>query len=73
MEARYYRDLIVRAVLGPDPEDGEPHKVADEATLLAIADQFREAEEGLSILRAKGYGLHGMGIAATAKQVPRKT
>lgn len=68
MEARYYRDLIVRAVLGP--ESVAP--IADEPTLLAIAEQFREAEEGLSILRAKGYGLHGMGIAATAKQVPRK-
>lgn len=68
MEARFYRDLIVRAVLGPD----SVAPIADEATLAAIAEQFREAEEGLSILRAKGYGLHGMGIAATAKQVPRK-
>lgn len=69
MEARYYRDLIVRAVLGPDAVAW----IADDAMLAALADQLREAEEGLSILRAKGYGLHGMGIAATAKLVPRRT
>jgi hypothetical protein len=68
MEARYYRDLIVRAVLGPDAVA----EIADDAMLAALAEQLRESEEGLSILRAKGYGLHGMGIAATAKLVLRK-
>lgn len=66
MEARYYRNLIVRAVLGPDAVG----KVADEATLNSIVEQFREAEEALGILRKKHYGTHGMGIAATAKLVP---
>jgi hypothetical protein len=68
MEARYYRDLIVRAVLGPDSVAA----VADEPTLAAIADLFADAEEALSVLRAKHYGLHGMGIAATARLVPPK-
>lgn len=66
MEARYYRNLIVRAVLGPDSVG----QVADEATLNSIVEQFRDAEEALSILRKKKYGTHGMGIAATAKLVP---
>jgi len=74
MEARYYRALILRAVLGTDPDTGETktEPVADEATLAAIADLFADAEEALSVLRAKHYGLHGMGIAATARQVPSR-
>lgn len=68
MEARYYRNLIVGAVLGPD----SVQPVANESTLNAIVEAFREAEEGLAILRAKHYGVHGMGIAATAREVPPK-
>jgi hypothetical protein len=68
MDARYYRDLIVRAVLGTNP--AMIAQVADGPTLDAIAGQLAQAEDAVSVLRAKGYGVHGMNVSATARQVP---
>jgi hypothetical protein len=69
MNARFYRDMIVRAVLGADPAMSA--QVADHETLDAIAGQLVQAEEAVSVLRAKGYGVHGMSVAATARLVPK--
>lgn len=60
MHLDYYRDLIKRAV----KEDGE--------TLDSIARQLESSTLALGVLRAKGYGAHGMMIDATARQVPGK-
>lgn len=59
VDARYYRNMILEAV-----------KENDRKTLDALANNLAEAEESLSMLRAKGYGTHGMSVAATARQVP---
>ncbi|MCG2586509.1 hypothetical protein [Massilia sp. TS11] len=59
MHPRYYRDLIVRAVENRDDD-----------MLDSIANHLADCEEGKTILRAKGYGLHGMAVAALARQVP---
>jgi hypothetical protein len=69
MDARYYRDLIIRAVLGSDP--AMIAQVADGKTLDALAHTLAEAENAVSCLRAKGYGVPGMSVAATARLVTK--
>ena len=61
MSPQYYRDMIVRAVEDKNPE-----------TLDALAEYLRNAEKAHSILRAKGYGMQGTTIDATAALVPGK-
>jgi hypothetical protein len=58
MHIDYYRDLIIRAV------------AEDESMLDSIASTLFASTDALSILRAKGYGVHGMQIDATARLVP---
>lgn len=61
MHALYYIDLMVRAVEGGDTE-----------TLACLGNHLHECEEAKQILRAKGYGVHGLAIDATARLVPDK-
>jgi hypothetical protein len=71
MRAIYYRDLIVRAVLGSDPDPALVAKVVDPKTLDALANNLAEAESALDMLRHKGYGVPGMSVAATARLVAK--
>lgn len=61
MSPQYYKDLIVRAVEDKNPE-----------TLDNLADHLRNAEKAHAILRAKGCGMQGSTIEATAALVPGK-
>lgn len=59
MKAHHYREMIVRAVESKDDD-----------TLDKLVDALRQAETGKQILRAKGYGVTGQTIDATARLVP---
>ncbi|MBY0238473.1 MAG: hypothetical protein K2X55_04090 [Burkholderiaceae bacterium] len=59
MHPHPYRDLIERAV-----------KQGDNQMLDMLAQALADAERAKQILRAKGYGVTGMAISATAAQVP---
>jgi len=59
MKLQYYRALLIRAV-----------EARDTALLDQIAIQLEASEQAHSILRFKGYGMQGMMIDATARQVP---
>lgn len=59
MKPHHYLEMIVRAVEGNDTD-----------TLDKLVDALRQAEAGKQILRAKGYGVTGQPIDATARLVP---
>lgn len=67
IEARYYRDMIVRAVLGPNAVGAI---VADSATLDLIATALMQAEAGKALLCAKRYGIPATPIDVMAGLVP---
>lgn len=54
-----YRNMIERAVAEKNEE-----------LLDQIAHHLCDCEQGKQILRSKGYGQQGMGLAATVKLVP---
>lgn len=54
-----YIDLMVRAVQNGDTE-----------TLALLAIQLQDCEDGKQIMRAKGYGVPGTSMVATARLVP---
>lgn len=58
----HVRDMVVNAVNGQDANSRD--------TLDAIVDVLCECEAAKQILRAKGYGVSGMTIDATARLVP---
>jgi len=68
MHARYYRDMIVRAVLGTDP--AMVAVVADPDALDLISAIMEDSERSKQILRAKGYGVAGTSASSTAAMVP---
>lgn len=59
MKAHHYRDLLRRVVLS-----------GDDQMLDMLAHALLDAERAKQILRAKGYGVTGMPISATAAQAP---
>lgn len=65
-----FRDQIVRAVTGGQP--AMVFHVVKEAALGDICDRLVEAEQALSVLRAKGYGKPGMLLHEVAALVPER-
>lgn len=61
MNSRQWADLITKAVT-----EGNDDLVA------SLAEQLGKCEKAHSILRAKGYGMQGSTIDATAALVPGK-
>lgn len=68
VKPHHYREMIVRAVLGTHP--AMVAVVADSETLDMIVTALIQAELAKQILRAKGYGVTGQTIDATARLVP---
>lgn len=68
IEARYYRDMIVRAVLGADP--AMTAVAVDPATLNSIVNVLVQAEAAKTMLCAKGYGISAQAIDDVARAVP---
>lgn len=63
-----YRDQMVRGVLGTRP--AILAKEADTAALDRLAQRLAEAEAGLELMRAKGYGKRGMGLLDMINALP---
>ncbi len=61
MKAEQYAELVVQAV--DESRDGYPQM------LVSIGRALAEADEAKQILRARGYGWLGLGIAETAREV----
>jgi hypothetical protein len=59
MRPEHYRDLVVRAAAEPGGQ-----------LMNLIVAHMTDAEKAKQILRAKGYGVTGTSISATAAQVP---
>ncbi|HEY1180811.1 MAG TPA: hypothetical protein VGE56_00790 [Rhodocyclaceae bacterium] len=59
MRAQTYIDAICRAIAEGDAD-----------TLAALGQRLSEAEDAISILRAKGYGVQGQSLLDTARAVP---
>ena len=59
MNARYYRDMIVRAVAAPDGQ-----------MLDVIAAKLLDAERAAEMLQAKGYRASAKSISAIVRMVP---
>lgn len=64
-----YRDLMVRCVLGERP--AMLAKDADTALLERLARRLADAEAGMELMRAKGYGPRGMGLLDMIKALPQ--
>lgn len=67
MKPLHYRDMILRAVIGPDVIGIQ---VADSATLDLIVAALMQAEAGKKLLCSKGYGEPSQAIDVTARLVP---
>lgn len=65
--AYIYRAEILRAVFGPNAVAAKAH---DLQRLNAIAQRLAESEEGMSILRAKGFGKTGMTLVEVIRTIP---
>lgn len=63
-----YRDQMVRAVLGTRP--AMLAKEADTAALNRMAQHMAETEAATELMRAKGYGRHGLGLLDMVKALP---
>lgn len=63
-----YRDQMVRSVLGTRP--AMQAESADTALLDKLAQRLAEAEAGMEMMRAKGYGPRGMGLLDMIKALP---
>jgi len=66
--AYMYRDLLVRCILGERPAMLAQH--ADTMMLDRLAQRLAEAEAGMELMRAKGYGPRGMGLLDMIKVLP---
>jgi hypothetical protein len=64
-----YRDLMVRCVLGERP--AMLAQEADTVLLERLAQRLAEAEVGMELMRAKGYGTRGVGLLDMIKALPQ--
>lgn len=63
-----YRDQMMRGAIGTRP--AILAKEADTALLDNLAQRLAEAEMGMELMRAKGYGARGTGLLEMIKALP---